>query len=64
MAPGWECDADWAWAVSAESETGEGQRDFRGLEQRSPHMGGPMLTLVISISNSLSQSHKRFMNES
>ena len=30
MAPGWDCDADWAWAVCAECETGEGQRDIRG----------------------------------
>ena len=38
MAPGWDCDADWAWAVCAECETGEGQRDIRGwsLVQRSP----------------------------
>ena len=61
MAPVWDWDADWAPSLSRVRGDRWGQRDFRGLVSRSPPT---LLTLAITISNSLSLSHKRFMNES
>ena len=72
MAPVWDWDADWAPSLSRVRGDRWGQRDFRGLVSRSPsghtwvvrRDQEAMLTLAITISNSLSLSHKRFMNES